>query len=128
MDTINITNKDQFIENVKKWNVLDAKLKIVNENTKKLRTMKHDCSQQICQYMNKNGLSDKIKMNDDVLQIYEKNTYSPLTFTYIEDSLAKIISNPEQITFIMEYLRTNREVKKTNDIKRTPLFAEKPTK
>ena len=41
------SRKEQFIENVKRWTAIDTKLKVVNENTRKLRDMKHDLTSEI---------------------------------------------------------------------------------
>jgi len=111
--------KQVFIENVQKWAYLDSKLKLVNENTKKMRDMKHTITDDICQYMNDNNISEnKIEISDGELKIYEKKEYSPPTFGYIEKCLAEIISNKTQVDFIMDYLKEHRETKTTRDIRR----------
>jgi len=112
-------DKDQFIQNIKKWVLLDSQLKIVNEKTKKMREMKNDLTKQICDYSNNHKINNKITITDGELRITEKKEYSPLTFTYIEECLQKIISEQEQVDFIVKYLKDNRQITTVPDIRRT---------
>jgi hypothetical protein len=112
-------DKDQFIQNIKKWVLLDSQLKIVNEKTKKMREMKHDLTKQICDYSNNQKINNKITITDGELRITEKKEYSPLTFTYLEECLQKIISEQEQVDFIVKYLKDNRQITTVPDIRRT---------
>jgi hypothetical protein len=121
METEIIINpKTQFIEDVKKWALLDSQLKIVNEKTKKMRDMKHELSERICKYTESNNIPEnKIKLTDSELRIYNKKEYSPLTYGYIEKTLSNIIANKEQVEYIIKYLKENREITTSLDIKRT---------
>lgn len=112
-------DKDQFIQNIKKWVLLDSQLKIVNEKTKKMREMKHVLTKQICDYSNNQKINNKITITDGELRITEKKEYSPLTFTYLEECLQKIISEQEQVDFIVKYLKDNRQITTVPDIRRT---------
>jgi hypothetical protein len=62
--------------------------------------------------------NQNIKFNDGELRFYEKKEYSPLTFSYIEDCLENILEDESQIEFIMDYLRDNREITTSIDIRR----------
>jgi len=112
-------HKEEFIQNIKKWVLLDSQLKIVNEKTKKMREMKHDLTKQIYEYSNNHKINNKITITDGELRITEKKEYSPLTFTYVQECLQKIISEEEQVDFIMNYLKDNREISVVPDIRRT---------
>jgi sulfur relay (sulfurtransferase) DsrC/TusE family protein len=114
-----LQDKDQFIQNIKKWVLLDSQLKIVNEKTKKMREMKHDITKQIYEYYNNHKINNKIIISDGELRMTEKKEYSPLTFTYIEECLQKIISEQEQVDFIIKYLKENRQITSVPDIRRT---------
>ena len=117
-----IVPKTKFIENIKRWVLIDSQLKIVNEKTKKMREIKHDTSAEICKYMNDNNLSkNKIGISDGELRIYEKKEYSPLTFGYIEKCLGELITDKLQVEYIIKYLKDNREITSSSDIKRTYL-------
>ena len=115
-----LDDKKQFIEDIKRWVILDSQLKIVNEKTKKMREMKSDLSEKICKYSDDNNISNnKIKITDGELRFYEKKEYTPLTFGYIEKSLTDIVKDKEQVEYIIQYLKQNREVKSSQDIRRT---------
>jgi hypothetical protein len=84
-----------------------------------MREMKHDLTKQICDYSNNPKINNKITITDGELRITEKKEYSPLTFTYIEECLQKIISEQEQVDFILKYLKDNRQITTVPDIRRT---------
>lgn len=108
---IDKTPKQRFIENIQKWSQIENRLKIINENTKKLRTMKTELSDSICEYMKENNLADKkISICGGELRIVEKKEYTPLSFTYVELCLDNIIADPDQVQFIMNYIRDQRDV------------------
>jgi uncharacterized protein YdcH (DUF465 family) len=113
-----INPKTQFVEDVKRWALIDSQLKIVNEKTRKMRDMKNELSEKITKYMSENEHS-KIKLSDGELRLYDKKEYSPLTFGYIEKTLAKIIQDHEQLDYVVKYLKENREITTISDIKRT---------
>jgi hypothetical protein len=112
--------KEQFIENIKNWVILDSQMKIINEKTKKLRENKHQLCKSICEYMKEsNLLENKIGISDGELRIYEKKEYSPLSYGYIERCLGEIIYDKKQLDYIIQYLKNNREITSSLDIKRT---------
>lgn len=111
--------REEFIEDVQKWALLDAQLKVVNEKTRKMREMKNTLTKQICEFVETNNLRTTIGLNDGELKIYEKREYSPLTYSYIEECLKSIIKNQEHIDYIIKYLKENREIKIVQDIRRT---------
>mgnify|MGYP001462936169 FL=1 len=115
-----IQTKPEFIEKVKKWVVMDSQLKIVNEKTKQLREMKSQLNHQICDFMNNHNLEkNKITISDGELRLHEKKEYSTITFGYIQRCLADLIKDDTQVEFIIQYLKDNREVTTSSDIKRT---------
>jgi hypothetical protein len=114
-----VTNsKKDFVENVKKWVICDQQLKLIKEKTDKIRDTKHVLGSAICTYMDENNLSqNEIEITDGKIKIYEKKEYSPLTFSYIEQTLAKIIPDKSHVQFIIQYLKDNRELKTSTDLK-----------
>lgn len=84
-----------------------------------MRDAKHTSATLICEYMKSNGIQDKkIEIHDGDLKIYEKKEYSPLTYSYIEECLDKIITNKSQVEYILKFLKENREIKTVQDIRR----------
>lgn len=117
--TIPVQSKQEFIGKVQKWVTLDSQLKIVNEKTKQIREMKSQLNTQICNYMTDNNIShNSIGISDGELCIREKKEYSSITFGYIERCLAELINDKSQVTYIIQYLKDNREVTTSSDIKR----------
>lgn len=113
-------SKEQFVEKVKKWVVLDSQLKLVHEKTKILREEKSQLNSEICQYLETNDMKyKKIGIHDGELKMHEKKEYSPLSFTFLEEHLGKIVNDSNQLHSILEYLKEQREVKMSSEIKRT---------
>jgi len=109
---------NKFVENVKRWVILDTHLKMINEKTKKIRDERHELTANICEYLEKNNMTHKkIGINDGkTLSFHEKKEYSPLTFGYIEECLGKLIQEKEQVAYIIQFLKENRVVKVSPDL------------
>jgi hypothetical protein len=113
------TPKQEFSENVQKWVLVDDQLKKYNEQLRKLREYRGNLTQDIHNYMHNNQLQNvSIGISDGELKLADKREYSPLTFTYIKTCLTKIIHDPNQVDRILVYLRENREIKTSADIRR----------
>jgi hypothetical protein len=113
-------DKKTFVENVQKWLLYEQQLKLVTDKAKQIRESKNATAESICKYMQTHGLSQNIiKITDGELKLCEKKEYSPLTFGYVEECLAKIIPEKESVEFIMDYLKQNREIKITREIRKT---------
>lgn len=110
----NVTNK------LKRWVQLDTQLKLINEKTKTMRDERARLSGEICIDMETAGISKrKIILPDGDIKIYEKKDYSQLTFGFLEQHLGKIMNDQQQVSFVINYLKEQREVKSSNDLKRT---------
>ena len=117
---VHIISKSDFIESVKKWVVIDSQLKLINEKTKKMRDMKHELTDGICNYMKANQLTqNKIGISDGELRFYDKKEYETITFGYIEKCLAELINDKKQVEYIIQYVKDKREITSSLDIRRT---------
>jgi hypothetical protein len=115
-----VISKEQFIEKIRRWVLLDNQLKIIHEKTKTLREEKQALNKEICHFLETNEMKyKKIGIHDGELKMHEKKEYSPLSFTFLETHLGKIVHNENQLRAIMEYLKENREIKVFNELKRT---------
>lgn len=47
-----------------------------------------------------------------------KKEYSPLTYTYVEKCLGELINDKKQVEYIIQYIKNNREITNTYDIRR----------
>jgi hypothetical protein len=113
------SSKQQFIENIQKWVMIDSQIKIINEKVKKARAMKSDLLDNITKYAYDNNIENtKIEISDGELRFYDKKEYQPITFGYVEENLGKIISDKKQVEYIMNHLRENREITVSKDIRR----------
>lgn len=121
MDIEKIDNKmilkTDFADKVKKWVLLDSQLRIINEKINKIRNMKHEIANDICNCMNEKK-NNKIMISDGELKIYEKKEYSPLTYSHVEKCLAELITDKEKVDYIIQYIKNKRETKMVQDIKR----------
>jgi hypothetical protein len=115
----NVT-KAQLINDVQRWVLADTQLKQLTEKTKQMREVKSAANANIMLYMKQTNYNGNIKISDGELRIYERKEYSPLTYSYIEKCLAKIIPDETHVEYIIQYLKENREVTTNQDIKRIP--------
>lgn len=112
--------KAQLINDVQRWVLADTQLKQLNDKVKQVRELKATANTNIMTYMKQTNYNGNIKISDGELRIYEKKEYSPLTYSYIEKCLAKIIPDENHVEYIIQYLKENREVTINQDIKRIP--------
>ena len=114
---------DRYKNDVALWVLLENQLKTINEKTKKMRGKKQEASERICKYLVDNDIKNKIKIRDgeqlSELKMYEKKEYSSLTFGYIESCLKKIIHDEEQVDYVIQFLKENREITSSLDIRKT---------
>lgn len=113
-----INNKEDFIDNVKKWVFLDSKLKDFREKMKKMGNLKNDLSNKIHEYATKNAIKP-VEINDGYLHFVEKREYTTLSYGFLEKCLHNIIPDNKQVEFIMNYIKEQREIKTSPEIKRT---------
>ena len=117
-NNVALSEKEEFIQNVQKWNYIESQLKDVNEKTKKMRTMKSDIANKICFFLEQNKIKNKIGIGNREIQMYEKKDYKPLSFTYIEGKLREIIQDENQVEFVIQYLKDNREITISKDLRK----------
>lgn len=118
LSTLISNDQATFIQNIKKWVMLDSQIKLIGDKTKQLRQLKTQLTDSILQYIQNNKKPDKIEITDGELRFYDKKEYQPLTFTYVEKCLDEIIPNKEHVQYIVKYIKTRREIKTTMDVKR----------
>ncbi len=108
-----------FEQDLRKWAILDNKIRASNAEIKGLRNERDQLSTTICNTMKTNGWQNKkINTGDSIITYCEKNETSSLTFTYLEKCLAEIIPEKEKVQYIIKYLKEKREVKRTSELRR----------
>jgi hypothetical protein len=109
----------EFEQNMRKWAILDNKIRASNNELKGLRSQKAEVGSSICEFMKTKGLENKkVDTGDSIISFYEKNEYPALTFGYIEKCLGEIISDKDKIAIIIKHLKDKREIKKSNNLRR----------
>ena len=114
----NKNERELLIEHVKNWVILDQKIQMINEKTKQIRELKSTVTTDICGYMKRNNITSNIGISNGELRMYDKKEYKPLTFTYVEKCLNDIIKDKTHVEYIIKYLKDNREITVSQDIKR----------
>lgn len=115
-----LSDREQFAEDIKKWVTLDTQLKVVHEKTKQMREMKSDLQSRIYNYMEKAKLLDKkVGIHDGELRFMEKKEQTALSFGYIERCLGQILTEKEQVDYILQYLKEKRETQVVKELRRT---------
>ena len=115
-----ISQRKELVENIQKWAIVDSHLKQILEKTKEYRETKTKLSQSVCTYLQENNMhSTKIDITNGQIRMHEKKDYSPLTFSYVEECLGKIIPEKSHVEYIIKYLREHREIKTSTELRRT---------
>lgn len=112
--------REQFTDHVKNYVVYDSQLKKIQEKTQEIRTKREHASRQIVQFLQTTGNAHKkVSVHDSDLRIVEKKDYSPLTFSFLEENLGKIIPDANQVQQVIEFLKQQRQIKVSTIIKRS---------
>ena len=108
-----------FEENIKEWVTIDNKIKQLNEQTKALRKQRNNISESINMYVETNDLKHAtVQISDGKLKFQSVKVTQPLTLKYVNECLLDCIGNEDQVKEIMKHIKTNRDSKYVEDIKR----------
>ena len=108
-----------FENNIKRWVSLDNRIKALNDEAKALREEKSSINDCISQHIEANHLEKAtIQISDGKLRYVTTKTQTPISLKYLESCLSDCISDSTKVKEIMEYVKVNREVKETTELKR----------
>lgn len=108
-----------FENQIQRWVQIDNQLKQLNDKVKELRDAKSDLCKHITTHVSQNNLNAAtIQISDGQLKFMEAHVAAPLTFKHLEKCLAEIINNETQVKQIVDYIKQNREIKTSHEIKR----------
>ena len=111
---------DEFQNNIKSWVTIDNNIKLLAEELKNLKTERSIVCNNILNYVEESNLnSTTIQINDGNLKFTKVKQTSNLTLSYVKECLEKCISNPDDISAIMNVIKTSRTSKYNNEIKRS---------
>lgn len=117
--------KPSFEDYVKKYVQVDNEIETLQNKLKVMKEWKRKLNQVIVKHMEDKDLVDHtLEISDGTLRYYEKKEYSSMSFTYIEKCLHNMISEPEQVKYVIQYLKDQREVKYVPELKRRKYSSE----
>ena len=108
-----------FEERIQKWVSIDDQIRLHNEKLKELRSKRNEITETVTCYLEENNLEKaRIEITGGTLGFIQNRVVPPLSLRYVEKCLGEVIANPEQVTQIMDYIKSKREIKYTPDLKR----------
>tara|TARA_B100001057_G_scaffold326252_1_gene326457 strand:- start:11405 stop:11746 length:342 start_codon:yes stop_codon:yes gene_type:complete len=107
-------------ENIKNWVVLDNSIKELANRLKDLREKRDNYNYEILSYIKENNLTNAtIKVSDGNLKFVDSKIAQPLTYKFLNDSMQKFFKDKELTDKFIKFMKTQREIKISKDIKRT---------
>lgn len=108
-----------FESNIKKWVSLDNRIKSLSEEVKTLREEKTSISDSINSYIENNGLEKAtIQISDGKLKYVTTKSQMPISLKFLESCLNDCINDNSKVKLIMDYIKEQREIKETTELKR----------
>ena len=111
---------ESFQKSIKQWVELDNKVKVLNDQIREIRNERNNISDEIVSFVDENNLDKAvIEISDGALKFGKTKQTSSLTLKFIKKCLTDCISNEETVDKLIEYMKSKREIKMKNDIKRS---------
>ena len=108
---------DQFLQGLNQLTKLEEDIKKSLQMTQQIRSKKEQLEKKLIKYMKDNNLQDSsLNFQNSRFYIGKDNTYTNLSFKFIEDKLKDIISK-EKIPTIVAHLKDCRDKQSTEVIK-----------
>ena len=105
---------------IQNWVACDNQIKAYSSKVKEIRSKKNELSEMIFDYAEKNNLENAvIEISDGKLKFQNVKQTSPLNFKFLEKCLNECIENEQSVKDIIKYIKSKREIKYYNDIKRS---------
>lgn len=109
-----------FETSLKKWIQLDTQIRLANLKLREWRNDQDKLSKSACEFIRENKMENrKIETSDSKIEYFEKKSHSSLSYSFLEKYLADIIPDEKSVDYIIEYLKSKRETKKSFELKRT---------
>ena len=117
-----------FEERIKEWVSTDNMMKLYLEKVRELRHKRNDITDALVTYAADQNLEHAvIQISDGRLKFQQTKTTAPLTFKFIEHCLhecivntedSECITNQDDVTQIIKYIKEKRATRIVPDIKR----------
>lgn len=113
---MDVTNLETSLKN---WIRLDTQIRVANQQLRTLRKEHDQITLSVCKFIQDHKMENrKIETTDSKIEFYEKKSHTSLSYGFLEKYLADIIPDEKNVEYIIEYLKSKRETKKTPDLKR----------
>lgn len=112
-----MTTKDNLINIIKQWVLIDNEILGYQKKVKELRTNKKDLSSELIEIMKSNEI-DCFDLNDGKIIYSKKMNKAPLNKKTLMSILSNYYNDVNEATTVCDYLLTNREEKVTEGIRR----------
>jgi hypothetical protein len=110
-----------FNTSMSEWVNIDNRIRQLNEQLSKLKEEKNEIGDKLNEYVEVRAIEKKtinVNLKDSQIKFVTTKVPQTLTFKYLESCLEEIIDNEEQVTQIIEYIKSNRKIENVNEIKR----------
>lgn len=117
--------KPKFEDYVKKYVEVDNEIEVLQNKLKIMKDWKRKLNGVIVKHMEDQDLVEHtLEVSDGTLRYHEKKEYSSVSFTYIEKCLHEMIHEPEQVKYVIQYLKDKREIKYVPELRRRKYSSE----
>jgi hypothetical protein len=108
-----------FEQQIKDWVVLDNEIKEKNEELKYMRSQRNEITTEIYTHVKKNDLQNAVvQISNGKLRFQNVKVTPPLTLKFIQECLTECIDNEDDVSTIMKHIKSRREPKYVEEIKR----------
>ena len=108
-----------FEEKICEWVATDNKIRKYNEAIKQERAKRTYLAENIISYAEVNNLNHSvIEITDGKLKFQNVRSTAPLTLRFVTQCLTDCLGNEESVKQIMNYIKTKREVRYNQEMKR----------
>jgi hypothetical protein len=108
---------DKLKKYIQKWVLVDTEIQKLQEKMKTWKMWKQKLHEAILQYMAESDSSTLPVSSTQQLKRVQRTEHNALSFHYLEECLLEILTEEEQVEYVLEYIRENREVKTVYDLK-----------
>ena len=113
------TKPTSLAQCVQEYSLLEQEVQELGNKLKTLRERKAELQTKIIQTMKDANLENRtLKQGTHHFYIGTRKQYSALSFSYLEAIFEKMIPDEANRTFLLDYLRKNREVKTVDELKK----------
>ena len=115
-----MTDSDKTIKlkkYIEKYMTVENEITKLQEKMKTWKAWKQKLQEAILQYMEETDSMTLPVSSSQQLKRVHRTEHTALSFHYLEECLMEILTEEDQVEYIITFIRENREVKKVSDLK-----------